>query len=337
MKRLIYIVDKSELSDKPAELLVGTLITKDGIVIPNKIDDSFFSSSKGKSKDNKSSEEKERERQIYLNAGMSLASLLFPLPTAIARTVAPAIYSLYQRLMSNDESVTKEELMGSAELFDLQLKKISLGVSEAKAKGYLFQPGHPQINRAYILHPLSDFDENKKNIYIPSDSLDDTLLQERESEMIKLFVTLGATTIRFEKEDSGDAKKVVKGGVQLGSPEGSADIGISISSTSDNTNSDRRTIRLSGKDWSRDSRIDKSSFSWLPFEPSWEAIVFAREHGGCTSANLELKKKTSFSSSSEGKFDIGLGVIKANIGMSTSENEEENITYNVYVEFSNPS
>lgn len=286
MKRLIYIVDRSELSNKPAELLVGTLITKDGTVIPNKIDDGFFSSSKGKSKDNKSNEEK--ERLIYWNAGMSLASLLFPLPTAIARTVAPAIYSLYQRLMSNDESVTKEELMGSAELFDSQLQKISLGVSEAKEEGYIFQPGHPQINRAYILHPLSDFDENKKNIYIPSDSLDDTLLQERESEMIKLFVTLGATTIRFEKEGSGDAKKVVKGGAQIGLPEGSADIGISIASTSDNLNADKRTIKLSGKDWCRDSRIDKSIFSWLPFEPSWEAIVFAREHGGCTSANLEL-------------------------------------------------
>jgi hypothetical protein len=31
-------------------------------------------------------------------------------------------------------------------------------------------------------------------------------------------------------------------------------------------------------------------FSWLPYEPSWESIVFAREIGGCLSAELELKK-----------------------------------------------
>lgn len=339
MERLIFVVDKDDLNDKPAELLVGTLITKDGKIISGEKDNAFFSTSKDKNKNNnppeKSSSEK-KQSEIYGRAGIALASLLLPLPAAIIVNAAPAVYSLYQTLMSKNEDITSEQLRGSAELFDSQLKKISTTVEEAKSKGYKFQPGHPQTNRAYILHPLSEFDENKKNIYIPSDELDEVLLQERESEMIRLFVMLGATSIRFEKEGIEDERNNLRGGCQAVSPEGVAEIKASMASTSGNIKYDKRIMKLSGREWYKDSRIDKSSFSWLSFEPSWEAIVFARENGGCISANLELKKKTSFSSNSDGKIGVGINMLKANIGIDSFVNAEENTSYNVYVEFSNP-
>lgn len=36
-------------------------------------------------------------------------------------------------------------------------------------------------------------------------------------------------------------------------------------------------------------------FSWVNFEPSWEALIIAREIGGCTAAALEIRENTSFS------------------------------------------
>lgn len=331
MSRLIFIVDEEDLNDKPAEVLVGDLITKDGKIISSEKEGGFFSTSKEKNKNSEPADKKQNE--TYSRAGIALASLLLPLPAAIIVNAAPAVYSLYRTLMTRDESLTREKLMDSAEIFDLQIRKLSFTIKSAKNKGYKFQPGHPQINRAYILHPLSDFDENKKNIYIPSDSLDEVLLQERESEMIRLFVTLGATIIRFEKEGGEDLRSSLSGGIEVASPEGSAVMGASMASTSDNIKSDKRTIKLSGKEWKKDSLIDKSKFSWLSFEPSWEAIVFARECGGCVSANLELKKKTSFSTDVDGKIGMGIGMLKASIGIDSSINSEENVSYNVYVEF----
>lgn len=151
--------------------------------------------------------------------------------------------------------------------------------------------------------------------------------------MIRLFVMLGAIRIEFRKEGSKNKSNKVNASLQATSVRVSADAEVSSNSTSGSVNYDNRIIKLSGRRWEKDSKLDTSSFSWLPFEPSWESIVFAREHGGCISAELELKKKTAFSSSSEGKLGVDIEVFKTSVGVNTSSGDEEDVNYNVYVEF----
>lgn len=95
-------------------------------------------------------------------------------------------------------------------------------------------------------------------------------------------------------------------------------------------------IKLSEREWKQDTQIDRSQFSWLSFEPSWEAIVFARENGGCLSAELELKKKTVFSSTQEGKAGIGANLFNGSASAGVKLNNEEDEIYTVHVEFSKP-
>lgn len=50
MSRLILIVNKEDLNDKPAETLIGTLITKDGKVIKTESDGGIFPHQRKKTK-----------------------------------------------------------------------------------------------------------------------------------------------------------------------------------------------------------------------------------------------------------------------------------------------
>lgn len=337
MRNLIFIVDEEPLDENSTEEIITTLITNgEEIEIEKSVKNGkTFSTSKNK----KETEEKENillKNQIG-NISLAIASRLLPLPFAVLVNAAPTAYSLYQLFTKKDESdVSVADLKQSANSFDKYLKRISITPEMAAHENYHFQPGHPQVNLAYIKHPLSEYNNSKKNLYIPSDSLDDTLLQERESEMVRIFVILGATKIEFRKENIAKTLNSTRANLEAKIPTGSGQAEISVDSSSVGIDSDKRVIKLAGREWKQDATIDRSLFSWLAFEPSWEAIVFARENGGCLSAELELKKKTVFSSTKEGKIGIGISIFNGSVNAGVDLNKEEDEIYTVHVEFSNP-
>ncbi|ARD39470.1 hypothetical protein F8538_14740 [Edwardsiella ictaluri] len=337
MQNLIFIVDEEPIEDNSTEEIITTLISNGEEIELEKTVKNSRGFSTGKNK----KETEEKEAGILNNhittLSLAVAARVLPLPFAVLINAAPAAYSLYQFLTKKDDSdISVAELKQSANSFDKYLKRISITPKMAAYKNYHFQPGHPQINLAYIRHPLSEYNEEKRNLYITSDSLDDILLQERESEMIRVFVSLGATKIEFRKENSGKNSITATAKLETRLPTCAGKASVSMDTEAMGIDTDSRVIKLSGREWKQGTKIDRSQFSWLAFEPSWEAIVFAREIGGCLSAELELRKKTVFSSTQEGKAGINVNLLHGSASAEMALNNQEDEVYTVYVEFSKP-
>lgn len=206
---------------------------------------------------------------------------------------------------------------------------------QAKEAGYRFQPGHPVVGKAYRRHPLSEHSTpDNGNLYIPSDSYDAILLEERESELIKLLVHLGATKISITKKASDKTRSTVtaEASVQVG-PMGGGDVSYTGKTERGADTLDTREFVLSGKPWNTESKVDRENFYWLSYEPSWKAVVFAREVGGCLTASLEIKENTSFSSDKDFELSVRAKMVEvgAQAGISNLETEEK--TYFVRAEF----
>ncbi|WP_284602446.1 hypothetical protein [Dickeya dadantii] len=269
-------------------------------------------------------------KKIALHTGMFIA----PLPTAIISSIisfTPGILDLFSEKNGITEQSYEQEKIKyqeAKELFE-HIQRLSLSPSKAKSAGYRFQPGHPLIGKAYKRHPLADYDEkNKANLYIPSDCYNQILLEERESEMIKLLVHLGATKItitkKFECENAESSELQV--GIHSNIPAG-ASAGYSERQKTNLNSMDTREFTLSGKTWTPESKVDRSQFFWLEYEPSWNAVVYARENGGCLTASLELKESTSFSMDKNIEANIKAKMLE----LTTHANlEKSNTTDDIY-------
>jgi len=168
----------------------------------------------------------------------------------------------------------------------------------AERRGYLFPPGHPQIGKSYKLHPLASLSSSgKRNVYIPQDRYDELLLEEREAELLKLLVELGATKITISEKSSSNgnsAKSASIAGDSKLAPEVKMEGAASL--VNNHLDQDTRNFELVGRPWQRGEKLVKEKFAWVEFEPSWGALIAARQIGECTKAAIEIKEETSFSS-----------------------------------------
>ncbi|WP_213938715.1 hypothetical protein [Pseudomonas sp. dw_612] len=272
-------------------------------------------------------------------AAAAMSSFLIPILPISVIAAAVAGVGAGASLIGKGRSATSEEpsqaVQEEARLLAAYVQHHSLSRSQANAEGYCFQPGHPVVGKAYRKHPLTD-DSNpvKGNLYIPSDSYDAILLEERESELIKLLVDLGATKISITKKASDKTRSTVtaEASVQVG-PMGGGDVSYTGKTERNNDILDTREFSLTGRPWKADSTVKRENFFWLSFEPSWKAVVFAREVGGCLSASLEIKENTSFSTDKNLELSVKAKLVEvgAQAGISSLGAEEK--TYFVRAEF----
>jgi hypothetical protein len=283
---------------------------------------------------------------ITAAAATTAASLLIPfLPFSVIAAGAAAAAGaagVSASFAAKDRSATPEEpgpavpaVTEETRLLAAYVQHHSLSRSQAKEAGYRFQPGHPVVGKAYRRHPLSDYSTpDNGNLYIPSDSYDAILLEERESELIKLLVHLGATKISITKKASDKTRNTVaaEASVQVG-PMGGGDVSYTGKTERDTDMLDTREFSLTGRPWKADSKVDRENFFWLSYEPSWKAVVFAREVGGCLTASLEIKENTSFSTDKNFELSVKAKLVEvgAQAGISNLETEEK--TYFVRAEF----
>lgn len=282
---------------------------------------------------------------VAMTAAATAASLFIPfLPFAVVAgaAVAASAAGVGATFAAKDRSPASDEpnsaapvVAGEAQLLTAYLQHHSLSPRQAKEAGYRFQPGHPVVGKAYRRHPLSEHSTpDNGNLYIPSDSYDAILLEERESELIKLLVHLGATKISITKKASDKTRSTVtaEASVQVG-PMGGGDVSYTGKTERDADTLDTREFVLSGKPWNTDSKVDRENFYWLSYEPSWKAVVFAREVGGCLTASLEIKENTSFSSDKDFELSVRAKMVEvgAQAGISNLGTEEK--TYFVRAEF----
>lgn len=256
---------------------------------------------------------------------------------ATAAGVAGAGASLIakDRSPTTDESATALAIAEETRLLTAYVQRHSLSRTQARESDYRFQPGHPVVGKAYRKHPLSDYsNRDNRNLYIPSDSYDAILLEERESELVKLLVQLGATKIRITKKVSDKTRSSIsaEASVQVG-PMGGGAVSYAGKTECDTDSLDTREFSLTGKPWKADSKVDRENFLWLPYEPSWKAVVFAREVGGCLTASLEIKENTSFSTDKNLELSVKAKLVEvgAQAGISNLETGEK--TYFVKAEF----
>ncbi|NEQ41517.1 MAG: hypothetical protein F6K40_37120 [Okeania sp. SIO3I5] len=74
-----------------------------------------------------------------------------------------------------------------------------------------FPPGHPLPGKLYRAHPL----KSKSNKYIPIEVFDSLLYAEREAELIRLLVDLGATKITIKEKKVGKTATEIEANAQL--------------------------------------------------------------------------------------------------------------------------
>ncbi|MDH0729118.1 hypothetical protein N5F23_13195 [Pseudomonas sichuanensis] len=265
----------------------------------------------------------------------TLSSLSLPTPLLVAALInTPGLTTLFNKDPASNSGTDPAESK-KAEMLAAYVKQHSKSPSEAKENGYRFQPGHPVVGKTYRKHPLNDYSRGQNgSLYIPSDSYDSILLEERESELIKLLVHLGATRITITKKASDKTTSAVSASVsaQVG-PTGGGGINYQGNTEKVNDSFDTREFVLAGRRWEVGSAVATENFFWLAYEPSWKAVVFAREQGGCLSASLEIKESTSFSTDKNLEMSVRAKVVeaKAEAGLKTTGNEEK--TYYVKAEF----
>jgi hypothetical protein len=189
-----------------------------------------------------------------------------------------------------------------------------------------FPPGHPLPGEVYRVHPLKE----RNRQYIPVDAYETLLYQEREAELIRLLIDLGASKIEVSYSRTGQTK--ILGKAEVGVPQ-MAEAKAGIDGNYLALDVETRTFNLTGRS-SSDLNFDPKTYAWLPYEPSWNTVVHARlMSGGCSSAAIELTRNNSYSGSADFKMDGFLqDIAKAEIGGGFSRTrQQDNI---IRVEFS---
>lgn len=193
-------------------------------------------------------------------------------------------------------------------LYNSTSKKLRCALDDIP-DGVRFPPGHPLPAGIYREHPF------RERMYYPGESYDRVLFEERESELIKLLVNLGATKIIIEERNVAEDSASSTLGAQA-----------TVLATADYQQSKRekgfdsrsRTIDLGPRRNFRASNLqavekDHKAYRWLDWEPSWQSLLYARVFGHCLSSEVEL----SFSKDTMALTAGALGFDLAKLGIPT--------------------
>lgn len=299
----------------------------------------FYSSQQSGQSQSSSSSDKLKASAAAGAAGAAVAFFPFlSLPTALVIAGAAASPLIAKLFASNQKEIPKELETSSIEAFKSFVNKNICSLDEVREFGAQFPPGHPQAGETYKLHPLAHVaGVGKEKVYVPKDLYEEMLLAEREGELLKLLVHLGATRISIAKkiESSTYATLQINAG---GDAQGIATANISANTSTQQAvrNSDTRIFELAGRPWLTSDRISRKDYSWANFEPSWIALIEAREIGGCTKATLEMRGNSSYSLEKEISADVKAKIYAAHGGISTEKRETQEIVFLIEVDFSIP-
>lgn len=228
----------------------------------------------------------------------------------------------------------------NAEIKALQdsMKKYHVTRSEAFDRGYKFPPGHPQTGVLYKIHPLAKYESSdKENVYIPESDYSKVLLDEREAELLRLLVDLGATKISISRVLNEKKRVEVSSQINIDVASSvSGDAKANYHSSVNNEEQNVRTFILRGKEWFIDEKVDNNKYSWLFYEPSWRSVVNAREVGMCLSAAIEISELSVYSKDVSLGLEIKHRALKASASGAYSDQEDSYANYIVNVEFSDP-
>lgn len=259
--------------------------------------------------------------------------LLFPTPLIAAAMMAtPSLRSLISGDKDEDKAARAEKERFLAAYID----HATFSPKQARSEGYRFQPGHPMVGKSYRRHPLADLSgAQSEHLYIPSESYDAHVLEERESELMRLLISLGATRISITKKTVSSSDTAVESNASVkAGPIAGGEAGYSSNSQLTSGVLDTRVFSLNGRVWKASDTIDRGGFFWLAFEPSWKAVLFAREHGGCIEASLELRESTSFSEDKSVELSFQAPKVAGGASVGLRSKSEDERVHLISVQFS---
>lgn len=278
-KPIVCFVDNEDDIEKKIQSTVKTLTSLEG-------------SREIKNEDNKNDERFLTDAIVVAVA--AVGSIFFPSigGSLLSAVVMSAVSSKKAKKLETRDNTNKEKQIKSQDKMVKALIKESDLIKEWKNKVEIipfssipselkFPPGHPIPNKLYREHPLS----SKKQHYIPAESYYPILLDERESELLQILCDLGATKIEIYEEETQDKNANIesKAGITgVGGLEGK------ISNKEQQANTNRREFTYIGKPWKPQLQFDKTKYSWLDYEPTWESIVYGRLVNGQLTATIEL-------------------------------------------------
>ncbi|MGK7945427.1 MAG: hypothetical protein AB4058_13255 [Microcystaceae cyanobacterium] len=199
--------------------------------------------------------------------------------------LAWTVLSFVQRQSVNSETdkevlTTDVPLVTETVLEELEAQLNLLHIKEIPEE-LRFPPGHPIPQKLYREHPL----KAKANHYIPVESYYSLLFEEREAELIRILAELGATKISIEEESNEQLVLNFAGETEV---QKIANLEGKIEKQGTQEYKKVRTQEYIGKYWTPDLSFDRAKYSWLDYEPTWEAIVEGRLNNGQLSAVIEL-------------------------------------------------
>lgn len=194
-----------------------------------------------------------------------------------------------------------------------------------------FPPGHPLPNKLYRSHPL----KSKSNKYIPIEVFDSLLYSEREAELIRLLVDLGATKITIQEKRIAKIESEAKAQLKI---TGAGGLEGELKGELNKLNESTRNFSLKGNSWTSEiqNKFEEEKYSWLPYEPAWTAVVHARLYGKCLTASIELTNDNSYSIS--GRIGLAEGLLQnvADLGAGASFDRHQTQVNVISVEFAPP-
>jgi hypothetical protein len=130
------------------------------------------------------------------------------------------------------------------------------------------------VGQFYKRHPLADLSgQETSDLYIPQHSYEARLLEEREAELVKLLVALGATKIRITSNIEEQNSDKINAGLNVDAIVGGGGAAYKGSKQGKARTLDTREFTLSRKQWGR-HKIGKRELSLASVRASLESGSF---------------------------------------------------------------
>ena len=162
-----------------------------------------------------------------------------------------------------------------------------------------FPPGHPQLDTAYIGHPLDP------SRYVPLASFHNVIFEQKVNDLVTLLASLGAERLRVHFKQGYSTGAGLSFDVSVPVDELKVDAGMSVGGLKEKT---------------RDAVIEESfrptkppsipeGLVWYEHEPSWQGLARRRIEFGTQSFNTTLVYNDDFNINTKLKLKLqGFGV-----------------------------
>lgn len=236
------------------------------------------------------SAEEETKENIFAKYPLRRALIGFPVQTAIV--------ILAEKLVKRIEEAREHDI-----------PIVPLPFSAASEMN--LKPGHPRKNLLYAAHPCDP------KSYVPAADFHRLTFEHKFSELLRLLMHLGATTIDVEHVHGWE--RDFTGRLSAGIPEAEASSDAEVQSSTD-----ERLLYHADLDGSDEPALP-DKLVWHPHEPTWQSVAEGRLECGLQGFSLNLKYADDYGVNA----DLKASAEKAGFDLGGSFEKHESTTWSI--------